>query len=146
MRNANVRRFKTISYSWFIVVNVYFARLLLQNSRFQIRNLRGGQGEVRKGTREKEIEGENARFPPNLALSINLTSSSRRKEGPCMSGHGARFLARSHSRDTITIPGWTRVSPRGCPGHAGSSTTSTWVIRFLFLPPSGSLPALLGRL
>lgn len=56
-----------------------------------------------------------------------------------MSGHDARFSARSHSRDTITVPRWTGVSPGERSEHAGSSTTSTWVI--LFLPPFGSLSA-----
>lgn len=54
---------------------------------------------------------------PNLALSINLTSSSRRKEGPCvcvcMSGRGARLLARSRHHYRSRIPGWTPGVSRG---------------------------------
>jgi len=136
LRNVNVwcthdTCFKTIFYFWLIIVNVYFVRLSLSNLRFEIFTEGNGRsGKVLEGRKLKE----RTRFPPNLAFSINLTSSSRRKEGRTLCGHSARFLARSHSRDTITVPGWTWVSPEGLPGHARSSTTSTWIIRFLFLP------------
>ncbi|KYN01185.1 hypothetical protein ALC62_08027 [Cyphomyrmex costatus] len=39
-------------------------------------------------------------LPPNLALSINLTSSSRRKEGLCVFGHDARGSWRVHTAAT----------------------------------------------